>query len=165
MKKKLYRHFNPLLPWIALGLVSLISMASTLALTGAFSREIEQYINPESRLLVLEKTGRAWVEIDFDGKQKRLFESELGPGRYEFAAVLAEIAKTANFSLRIRQGKIEELGGIPAGAIRSWNIYRYDTRINKSMDQITVSGNDYYHIKLEQEPKGHPEPAYRRQAQ
>lgn len=156
MKKKLYRHFNPLLPWIALGLVSLISMASTLALTGAFSREIEQYINPESRLLVLEKTGRAWVEIDFDGKQKRLFESELGPGRYEFAAVLAQIAKTANFSLRIRQGKIEELGGIsaktvsPDGRRGSWNVYRYDTRINQPIDRLTIAGNDYYRIRLEQ---------------
>jgi len=156
MKKKLYHHFNPTLPWIALGFVSLISMASTLALTGAFSREIEQYINPERRLLVLEKTGRAWVEIDFDGKQKRLFESELGPGRYEFAAVLANIAKTANFSLRIRQGKIEELDGIsaktdfPDGRRGSWNVYRYDTRINQPLDRLTIAGNDYYRIKFEQ---------------
>src|SRR3989338_4688933 len=150
MKNKLNHHFNLTLPWIALGLVSLLSMASTFALTGAFSREIERYINPESRLLVLEKTGRAWIEIDFDGTRKRLFESNLGPGRYEFAAVLAEIAKTAKFSFRTKQGKIEELAGIsanagsPDGRRGSWNIYRYDTRIDKPIDQITVSGNDYY---------------------
>lgn len=149
MKKKPDYHFNPILPWIALGLVSLIMMASIVALTGAFSREIQRYINPQNRLLVQEKTGRAWVEIDFDGKRKRLFESKLGPGRYEFAAVLAEIAKTANFSLRIRQGKIEELGGMSAGTAGSWNIYRYDTRINQPLDHLTIAGNDYYHIKLE----------------
>lgn len=149
-KKKFYHiDIGVSLPWVALGLVSALCVANTLILTNAFSKEIANYINPQNQLLVSEKTGRAWIEIDFDGNKKRLFESNLGSYRYELGQVLAEIAKTANFSLRMKQGKIEELAGISAGAASSWNIYRYDTRINTPIDQITVSGNDYYRIKLE----------------
>lgn len=148
MKKKTYHHLDTVLPWIALALVSFISMGSIMLLTNIFSREINGYINPQNRLRVQEKTGRAWVEIDFNGKRKRLFESDLGLGRYALAAVLAEIAKTANFSLRVRQGKIEELADTSSGA-GSWNVYRYDTRINQPLDRLTIAGNDYYRIKLE----------------
>ncbi|MBI4225179.1 MAG: hypothetical protein HY617_02520 [Candidatus Sungbacteria bacterium] len=149
-KKKFYHiDIGISLPWVALGLVSLICVANTVILTNAFSKEIDGYINPKNQLLISEKTGRAWVEIDFDGKQKRLFESNLGSYHYELAAVLAQIAKTAHFSFKMKQGEIEELAGISAGETRSWRVYRYDTRINQPIDQITVSGNDYYRIKLE----------------
>lgn len=147
MKKK-SRHTNNILPWTALALVSLIAMAYTIVLTNTLSREIEHYINPENQLLVHEKTGHAWVEIDFSGKRKRLFESNLGLERYALAAVLAEIAKTAHFSLRIAQGEIKELAGVSAGT-GSWNVYRYDTRVNQPLDKLTIAGNDYYRIKLE----------------
>ena len=145
-----------------LAVVSIFSMLSTIFLTSSFSREIEGYINPPNRLLISEKTGHAWVEIDFDGTRKRLFESDLGSSSYPLPEVLAQIAKTGNFSLDIRQGKIKELAGMSAGIptnvgtvgspdVRrgSWNIYRYDTREHMPVDRITVSGNDYYRIKFE----------------
>lgn len=147
-KKKTQSSFSDATPWIALAIVSLISMASTVMLTSAFSKEINGYINQPARLLVHEKTGHAWVEIDFNGKGKRLFESDLGSYTYTLPEVLAEIAKTAHFSLRIRQGKIQELAGISAG-IGSWNIYRYDTQKSQPIDRLAISGNDYYRIKFE----------------
>ena len=149
MKKN--KLFNDKLPWIALAIVSLTSMLSTIFLTSAFSSEINDYINPPHHVRVLEKTGRAWVEIDFSSKRKRLFESEMGLQSYSLATVLSEIAKTANFSVQIDQGKITELAGVSAAAVRagSWNIYRYDTRVHQPVDLLTVAANDYYHIRFE----------------
>ena len=149
MQNKKHQSFSETMPWVALALVSVLSMTSTIMLTSNFSREIEGYINPSTQLLVSEKTGRAWIEIEFGDKQKRLFESTMGPSNYPLAQVLAEIAKTAGFSLNIREGQIREIAGIST-ATGSWNIYRYDMPTHQPIDRLDISGNDYYRIKFEQ---------------
>ena len=87
---------------------------------------------------------RFWIELDFGGDKKRLFELAVEDLEYPLAPALITIAEFGNFTVELKKdGTIAKIDGVNG----KWGVYKDGEKINVPAENLLVRAGERVTIK------------------
>lgn len=141
---------DPKHAWITLGAVfaaSLVLIAQSYNQFLAENRELAD----ETAVSALRPRdeGYAWIELDFGGGRRRMFEGEVGSAAYSLESGLRAASAAGNFTYTVRKGVIKEIAGVQTSFNGIWRIYRNSALVQEMLDAMTLAQGDTYTFRYE----------------
>lgn len=133
--------------WVVLFSAFLAALFLIFNFSGNFSKEIDDLTGAgggEPQGDLSEKNQRFWIELDFGGGKKRLFEVAVDKSEYPLAPALITISEFGNFTVELKKdGTITRVDGVSG----KWGIYKNGEEVGESAGNLLVKAGERLTIR------------------
>lgn len=148
-KKSQKEIIEPRYAWVVVIAVSIAALALMIRSYNGFREELRSRTEFAQETRHKNQEGLAWIEVDFGGGKKRLFEGDVGRQTYTLDVALFAAAQAGNFTFGMEKGRLTELAGLP-NKKENWIVYRNGERVRgAALDKLMIAHGDQYTFRYE----------------